>query len=159
MPTNQQINKIKLYSRASGQQRFIAGGVFLFIALFFGFLALGGWGKIDLDNWLGPCGFKQQYNLPCPSCGMTTSAIAFAKGQIFMSFYIQPAAGLLCTVFLISGILAFFIAAFGIYFSFLNHIFKEANIKYILLALIVIIAAGWAVTLARAIVENTSGKG
>ncbi len=84
---------------------------------------------------------------------MTTSAICFAQGQIFKSFYIQPAAGLLCTLFLISAVLAFLTAVFGIYFDFLNHI-KEIKLSYIILALMIIIAAAWAVTLARAIVEN-----
>lgn len=90
---------------------------------------------------------------------MTTSAVEFGKGRVVGSFYIQPAAGLFCTVLAISGILAFLTAVFGIYFSFFNHIFREANIKYIILALIIITAAGWAVTLARAIVENSAGKG
>jgi len=87
---------------------------------------------------------------------MTTSAICFAKGQIFKSFYIQPAAGLLCTVFVISAVLAFLTAVFGIYFHFLDHL-KEIKVRYIILALLIIIAAGWAVTLARAIVENRGG--
>lgn len=148
-----QQNKFKFYSKATRRQRLIAAGIFICIAAFFLILALAGWGKIDLDNWLGPCGFKQRYNLPCPSCGMTTSAICFAKGQILKSFYTQPAAGLLCTIFLISAVLAFLTAVFGIYFEFLNRI-KEIKVSYIILALLVIITAAWAVTLARAIVEN-----
>jgi len=87
---------------------------------------------------------------------MTTSAICFAKGQIFKSFYIQPAAGLFCTVFVISAVLAFLTAVFGIYFHFLDHL-KEIKVRYIILVLLIIIAAGWAVTLARAIVENRGG--
>lgn len=148
-----QQNKCKLYSKATRRQRLIAAGIFIFIAAFFAILALAGRGKVDLDYWLGPCGFEQRYHLPCPSCGMTTSAICFAKAQFFKSFYIQPAAGLLCTVILISAVLAFLTAVFGIYFEFLNRI-KKIRVAYIILALLIIIAAAWAVTLARAIVEN-----
>ena len=148
-----QQNKSRFYSKATRRQRLIAAGIFIFIAAFFTILALAGWGKIDLDSWLGPCGFKQRYNLPCPSCGMTTAAICFATGQVLKSFYIQPAAGLFCTIFLISAVLAFLTAVFGIYFEFLNRI-KKIKVAYIILALLIIIAAAWAVTLARAIVEN-----
>ncbi len=88
---------------------------------------------------------------------MTTSVVAFAQGKIFESFYIQPAAALLCCVLAVSALLAFFVAVFGVYFSFLNRFFTEVKIKYIILALIVIIAAGWAVTLARALAAKNQG--
>jgi len=84
---------------------------------------------------------------------MTTAAVCFAKGQVLKSFYTQPAAGLFCTIILISAVLAFLTAVFGIYFEFLNRI-KKLKVAYIILALLVIMAAAWAVTLARAIVEN-----
>jgi hypothetical protein len=80
--------------------------------------------------------------------------VAFAQGKIFESFYIQPAAALLCCLLTVSAFLAFFIAVFGVYFGFLNRFFTKVKIKYIILALIIIIAGGWAVTLARALVAN-----
>jgi hypothetical protein len=46
---------------------------------------------------------------------------------------------------------AFFIAVFGVYSGFINRIFTEIKIKHIILALIIITAAGWAVTLARSL--------
>lgn len=85
---------------------------------------------------------------------MTTSALTFVQGKIFESFYIQPTAALLCCIMVVVAFLAFLIAVFGVYFVFLRRFFTEVKIKHIILALIVIIAAGWAVTLARALAAN-----
>jgi len=82
---------------------------------------------------------------------MTTSALAFVRGKIFESFYIQPAGALMCCVLVIVAFFAFLIAVFGLYFRFLKRFFAEVKIKHIILALIVIVAAGWAVTLTRAL--------
>jgi hypothetical protein len=155
MRAGQQLNKPKIICRASFRQRLVAGVVFLLLAAFFGVLALAGHYKIGL--WPFPCGFKQRYNLPCPGCGITTSVVAFAQGKIFEAFYIQPAAALLCCILVVAAFLAFLIAVFGVYFSFINRFFAEVKVRYIVLALIVIIAAGWAVTLARAIAANSQG--
>jgi hypothetical protein len=155
MQTSQQISKPKIFYRASPRQRLSAAGVFLAMAAFFGFFALMGHYKIPL--WPFPCGFKQRYNLPCPTCGVTTSVKAFAQGKILESFYIQPAAAFLCCVLAVSASLALFIAVSGIYFDFLNRFFAEIKIKYIIFALIVIVAIGWAVTLARALAANNQG--
>ena len=154
MQASQQTNTAKFYHRATRRQRIIAGIICLFIVGFFGVLSLAGAGRINLSRWIGNCGFKQRYNLPCPSCSMTTAAITFVQGKIFQSFYDQPAAALLCVLLLISAFLAFLTACFGVYFSFIETIFCRANIKYIVLALLVILAAGWAVTLARALVAR-----
>jgi len=107
-----------------------------------------------MGRWLGYCGFKQRTGLPCPTCGMTTAMLAFAQGRILEAFYIQPACGLLCSVMVIAAILAFIIAVFGIYFRFIERFFMEVKLRYMILALIIIIAAGWAVTLARAVAAN-----
>jgi Na+/citrate or Na+/malate symporter len=152
MQENQQLSRPKIFSRASPRQRLTATGVFLVLAVFFGLFALAGHYKITLYPF--PCGFKQRYNLPCPTCGVTTSVIAFAQGKIFDSFYIQPAAALLCSILVVSAIFALFIAVSGIYFNFLNRFFAEIKIKYVIIALIVVIALGWAVTLTRALMEN-----
>jgi succinate dehydrogenase hydrophobic anchor subunit len=82
---------------------------------------------------------------------MTTSGIEFAQGKILESFNTQPAAALLCVLLVISAILAFLTTCFGVYFVFVDNFFSGRNIKYIILALLIIIAAGWAVTLARAL--------
>ncbi len=82
---------------------------------------------------------------------MTTSAFAFVRGKVFESFYAQPAAAILCCVLVVVGFLAFLVAVFGIYFRFVRRFFAEIKVRHIVLALIVVVAAGWAVTLARAI--------
>ena len=157
MQTSQQLNKPGIFFKASSRQRLVAALVCLVVIALFGLLWLAGAGTIDPDRWLNPCGFKQKYNLTCPTCGITTSAIAFAQGKIITSFYIQPAGALLCSVLAVSAFLAFTIAVLGVYFHFLERFFREIKIKYIILALIVIIAAGWAVTLARALAVKNQG--
>ena len=151
MKTSQQLNKPKFFCRASPHQRLIAAALCLFIICFFGVFALAGHYKVDMGRWLGYCGLKQRTGYPCPTCGMTTATIAFAQGKILEAFYIQPAAGLLCSIMIVGGIFSTFIAVFGVYFHFLQRFFEEFKIKYMILALLIIIAAGWAVTLARAL--------
>ena len=157
MQASQQLNKSKYFCRALLRQRVKAALVFLAVVAFFGLFWLAANGKIDIGRWLVPCGFKQKYGLPCPTCGMTTSVLAFVRGKVFGrdgAFYIQPAAALLCSVLVVVAFLAFLMAVFGVYFGFIKRFFAEAKIKYIILVLIIIIAAGWAVTLARALAAH-----
>jgi len=154
MQQNQQLNnKQKLFGYATNQQRIIAAVLFLGIAGTFGLSALAANDKIDISWWLRPCGFKQRFGLPCPTCGMTTSLLAFSQGKIIEAFYIQPAAGLFCSITVVVAFLALFTAVFGVYFEFIKHIFAKVKIRNIIIALLVIIAAGWAVTLARALAD------
>ena len=157
MQASQQLNKSKIFTRPSPRQRVRAGIVLLVLAVLFGLFGLMASGTIDPDRWLDPCGFKQRHNLPCPTCGMTHSILAFARGSVFESFYLQPAAALGCCVMIIAAFLALLTAVFGIYFRFLDSLFSEMKIKYVILTVIVIIAAGWAVTLARAVAANMRG--
>jgi len=149
MRISQQTNNAKFFQRATFRQRLTARLVFLGIAVLFTPLYLAAAGKLDIERWLNPCGFRQKYNLPCPTCGMTASALAFVQGKILEAFYIQPAAALLCCALIITAFLAFLIAVFGVYFSFLNRFFAEVKIKQVILAAIVIILAAWALTLAQ----------
>ncbi len=155
MQPNQLNNRQKIFSRATNQQRIVCAVVFLVIAGIFGIFALAANGKLNLGWWLGPCGFKQRWQLPCPTCGMTSSALAFSDGKIIEAFYIQPAAGLLCCILVVTAFLTLFTAAFGVYFEFIKRFFAKVKIRYIILALMVVIAAGWAVTLARALAANS----
>jgi hypothetical protein len=151
MQASQQSYKPKFFCRASFHQRIASAVVFSAVAASFGLAWLAATGKFDIGWWLGPCGLKQKYGLPCPTCGMTTSVMAFSQGKIFESFYIQPAAALLCCVLVVAAFLALFTAVFGVYFGFVKRFFTEVKIRHLILALIIIIAAGWAVTLARAL--------
>lgn len=152
MEASQQLNKDKFLYRASRHQRITAGIVFLVISALFGLLWLAADDRFDIGQLLGPCGFKQAYGLPCPTCGMTHSALTFAQGKILQSFYIQPAGALLYSALAVSAFFAFLIAVFGVYFGFLKRFFTKVKIKHIILAVIIIAIAGWAVTLARALV-------
>ena len=154
MEPSQQLNKSKVFTRASRRQRVRAGIVLLVLTALFGLIHLMATGRIDSDRWLDPCGFKQRYALPCPTCGMTTSVLAFARGRIFESFYIQPAAALACCVTVVAAFLALLAAVFGIYLCALDSLFSQIGLKHLILALIISIAAAWAVTLSRAIIDK-----
>jgi len=155
MEPSQQLNKPGIFSRALRRQRVRAGILLAVVAAIIGLIGLMATGRIDADRWLDPCGFKQRYGLPCPTCGMTTSVLAFARGRIFEAFYIQPAAALACCVMVIAAFLALLTAVFRIYFRFLDSLFSEMKLKYLILALIILIAAAWAVTLSRAIIHKS----
>jgi hypothetical protein len=105
---------------------------------------------IDIGLLVGPCGFKQRHALPCPTCGWTTSAVAFARGDIAESWYIQPAAALICSLLVVVGFFALLQAVFGIYSRVLSSFFKRVRVIYVVSAFVVVVLAGWAVTLARA---------
>ncbi len=148
MQTNQQLNESKFFCRASSRQRIVAALISLPLAAFFIYLAWAAHNKIDIYPY--PCGFKQNYDLPCPTCGMTTSALAFVRGEILQAFYIQPTAALLCAVLVILVFFTFLTAVFGIKCRF----FTKIKTKYVVLAVIVVVAAGWVVTLARILAAN-----
>jgi len=154
MSESQQQKETKVLSRASVKGRVIALVVFLLVVGLFAPLVLAANDKIDIERLLGLCGFKQRYGLPCPTCGITTAAIAFVSGRIFTAFYIQPAGALFCFILLVSAFLAFVTAVFGVYFAFLKRFFSEVRVKAIILTILAIIAAGWAVTLARALADG-----
>lgn len=143
-----------IFLKATRNQRLKAGLLFVGIASFFIFAGLAGQGVIDLSELFNPCGFRQRYNLTCPTCGMTTAAVEFAKGNVFEAIYIQPAAGIFCWVLAASGILAFITAVFGLYFRFIYRLTTRLKTRYIILVLLILVAGGWAVTLARIITGN-----
>lgn len=145
----QQINRPKIFVHILLRQRIIAGAVVILLVGTFAGLAVAAHYKIQLYPY--PCGFKQIYGLPCPGCGITTSALAFAQGRIFEAFYIQPAAAFLCCIMVIAVFLAFIMAVFGVNLMVLKKFFAKLKIKYIIFALFVIFMCGWAVTLSRAI--------
>ncbi|MBW8016602.1 MAG: DUF2752 domain-containing protein [Planctomycetes bacterium] len=153
MTSSQETKKEKLHARASIVYRIVAGCIFVVIVGFFVYMFLGARGVIDLRSEFGICGFKQSYGLPCPGCGWTTSTLAFVQGRIGQSLYIQPAAAVFCLGIAISGVFALLSAAFGIRFSFLDRPFGII-VKYFVLTVIIIVAGGWAVTLARAMADS-----
>ena len=149
-----QLIKSKIFCKAAFRQRVWAGVVFIFIAGLFYFLWLAGAGEIDIDRWVNPCGFEQKYGLPCPTCFVTRAAIKFIRGNVLDAFYIQPAGAFISFVLLVTAFLAFIASAFGVYFSFLKVFRAQLKIKYVILALVIVIAGGWAVTFSRAIINR-----
>lgn len=144
------VSKIR---RASAKERRIAALIASLIVLLFA--ALWGLQKIRFDFGLlfNPCGFKQRTGWPCPACGMTTSVLAFARGQIALSFYAQPAAALGCSVLVLIAFLASLIAVAGVYFKALDRFFEEVKPSRLAVGLLIVVSAGWAVTLARALAK------
>ena len=154
MQASQQFIKSKSLLRATPKQRVVAAAVCIAVVAFFSVFFIAGRYKVDMGFFMGRCGLKQNTGLPCPTCGMTTAMLAFSQGKIRQAFYIQPAAGFLCSVLVFAAILSFFISVFGIYFRFVQRFFTEVKLRYILLALLIIILSGWAVTFARALADK-----
>ena len=155
MSVNQHTNGIKCPKKLSISCRLIASGVFLAILMVFAFLWICSRGYVEPEIFLGVCGFKQHFQLPCVGCGITTSAIAFVSGNIVDSFYIQPAGGVLCTISAGIGVYSLLIAAFGVDFGLLRKFSFSKSWKYLLIAGIVVFTGGWAVTLARTIASRS----
>jgi len=154
MPISKQSNPEKICARPASRQRLKAGVVFCVIMVVFSFFFAVANGRINIGRFILPCGFKQQYGLPCPTCGMTTSILAFVRGRIFEAFYIQPAAAFLCCLLIVAAVWAFLIAVFAMPCGFITRCVSLCKFRYIVLVIIIIITGGWAVTLVRALVAG-----
>jgi len=143
-----------MFTRVSARQRLTASIVFFAIVGSFAALWLVGHYGITLYPF--PCGFKQRYGLPCPTCGMTHAVLAFARGHVIRSFYVQPAAAFFCLLAVAAAFFAFIVAAFGVYSPAFERQLASLKLRYIVAALVLIVAAGWAVTFARALADYGS---
>ena len=151
----QQDSRTKAIRRASARERKIAAIIAcVVIGAFVGLWLLQRVG-FDFGLLFPPCGLKMRTGLTCPTCGMTTAVLAFARGRVLTAFYLQPAAGLLCSTLIVAAFFAFLIAASGVYFAFLDRVFARVRIVHLVVGLLVILAAGWAVTLARALAARS----
>jgi hypothetical protein len=157
MQGRQPANVAGVVRRASARERRIAALIALSVAALFG----GLWGLerlgFDVGRLFNPCGFKQRTGWPCPACGMTTSVKAFARGEVVVAFKTQPAAGLLCSLLVGIAFLALLTGVSGVYFTVFDRFFHEVKVRYLLVGLLVILAAGWAVTLAQAFAAQRGG--
>ncbi|MHC4552711.1 MAG: DUF2752 domain-containing protein [Planctomycetota bacterium] len=154
--TNSQQAKSGKNQKLSFRARFISALVFVFIAAGIVILWAAANEYINLKYWLGICGFKQRTGLPCPGCGWTHAAQAFFTGHFFQAFTMQPAAVLFCIVAVLTAVFALHCAIFGINFDFLkSYLGSSSGISIVLIAAVVVILAGWAVTLIRTILENS----
>ncbi len=134
--------------------RVLSVAVLLIIVLFFTVMNLAENGFIKPAYVLGVCGFKQRYGLPCPGCGWTHSAQAFATGDVVRSFVIQPAAAFFCGLLLIIAILALHTLIFGVHSKLREILTNNRFWKYSLIGLASVVLLGWIVTLARSLASN-----
>jgi hypothetical protein len=155
MQQRQQVSGSKLIRRASVRERTVAALIVCAVVAGFGGLWLAQRVGFDFGVLFGPCGMKQRTGLPCPTCGMTTCVLAFARGSVLTAFYVQPAGAFLCSLLVVGTFFAFLAAVLGVYFGFFDRLRTELTVKYVVVGLLVILAAGWAVTLARAVTAQT----
>ena len=154
MCDSQQSNSVAAKIRPSVFQRIFALAIFVGVLGLFWLLHRGASGDIDLSRVLGICEFKRSYNMPCFACGMTTSALSFVSGDILGAFYIQPAGAIICFGLVIIGVFSLLIGVFGVNFRFLQRPLSPRSVRYFVISLLIILASGWAVTIARAISEG-----
>ncbi len=143
--------KSKWFIKSTRQDRITFFWVFVIIAFLFALFYLI---KADLLH-LGPaggCAFERNTGLPCPTCGWTRAISAFMDGKIIEAFYIQPGAAGGCIILAAIGFFSLLSTCLGVNFAFLPPA-RLWRLKYILLVIIIILAGGWAVTLARAIAK------
>jgi hypothetical protein len=138
----------------SVSSRLVALLVFLGLAGGGTVLWLSAQGTVDFGFWMGVCGFKQRYGLPCPGCGWTHATQMFLTGHPIRAFVIQPAAAFFCVAAAAAGIYALLIAVFGVEFAPLRHLFRAVGIKVVVLSAVIVILAGWGVTLSREILHR-----
>jgi hypothetical protein len=151
----QQVRGSKLLRRASVRERTVAALIVCAVVAGLGGLWLLQRVGFDFGVLFGPCGMKQRTGLPCPTCGMTTCVLAFARGEVLTAFYVQPAGAFLCSLLVAGAFFAFLTGVSGVYFGFFDRLGTELTVKYVVVGLLVILAAGWAVTLARAVATQT----
>lgn len=152
MPDNQKskTNNHKWFYKASASHRLghlaiVLAGLAIF-AIFYMVKA----DIIDPSWHSGPCVFKQTYGIPCPTCGMTTAVKLLFSGKLISAFYTQPGIVMFCLLVAVIAFFSLLSAVLGLNFSFLPPpgLWRGG---YIVLILLIIFAAGWAVTLARAL--------
>ena len=144
-------NKSKWFVKSTRQDRLTFLTVFAIIGLIFGIFYLVGQGFVSF-GLAGGCAFERNYGVPCPTCGWTRAISAFIQGKIIKAFYIQPAAAAGCLILVWTAFFSLLSAYLGVNFSFLPPV-RIWQLKYILFAALIILAAGWAVTLARAFAQ------
>ena len=128
-------------------------------------------GYVNTQKAFGICGWQQKYQLPCPTCGMTRSLVAFCDGDFLKSVYIQPTAGIMCGLLVIATGISVLELVFGPWKNYkidpdvtvkkqsrmarcldsfymgLNKIKKWQFVIFFLL----LVLGGWAVTMSRAL--------
>ena len=141
--------KSKWFIKSTRQDRVTFLSVFVIAGFLFVLFYLIKQGFLNIGPG-GGCAFERNFGLPCPTCGMTRAISTFMEGKIIKAFYIQPAAAAGCIILIWTAFFSLLSACSGVNFSFLPPV-RMWQLRYILLATLIILAAGWAVTLARAL--------
>lgn len=152
MAETEKSNKSKFYCKAQPEDRVGFLIVFAVISLVFGLCYLLADGKISFDSY-GGCAFERNYNLPCPTCGMTRSITAFMQGKVISSLVLQPAGGLGCIVLAIVAFFSLLSAMLGLNFSFLPPV-RIWQTGRITLAAAAVFVIGWAIMLTKAFIHK-----
>ncbi len=134
--------------------RLVAACIFAAVCLGFALLWAAEHNWVKLGPVLGVCGFKQRFGLPCPGCGWTHAAQAFVAGRIGEAFCLQPASAAFCIIALIVAFFALHAAVFGVELAPLRWARSPGGVKTLVIAIVIVILAGWFVTLAQAIAQK-----
>ena len=89
---------------------------------------------------LNPCQFLESTNLPCPSCGMTTSFAWFARGNLVASAYVQPMGAALAAITAASVWGGLYVALSG---RPAYRLLRLVPGRYYLLPLLALAVLGW----------------
>ncbi|MGA2915867.1 MAG: DUF2752 domain-containing protein [Sedimentisphaerales bacterium] len=144
-------NKSNWFYKSTKQDRITFLWVFVITIFLFVLFYLIKQGFINIAP-AGGCAFLRNTGLPCPTCGWTRAINAFMEGRIITAFYIQPGAAAGCIILAGMGVFSLLSAGLGVNFSFLPPV-RLWQLKYIVLTIIIILTAGWAVTIARALIQ------
>lgn len=148
------MKKQRIKFNSSISRRLSCGLIGLVIFLVFITFYLAGRGVVDTNEFFNPCQFQIDHKLPCPTCGMTRAFKAFSTGKILTAFYIQPAGGALCCLLLAMALWTSLITLTGINAGVIDYILTYNQWGYTIVIFIIILIAGWAVTLARAVAQQ-----
>jgi len=103
----------------------------------------GGWVWPMIPSSLTPvqaCPLKRMVALPCLSCGLTRSVVAFSHGDIIEAFLINPLGGLgvlLLSLFTLYSIVALLFRTRRLRFKFQNRFLKIAVHVGIVVAILI----------------------
>ncbi len=89
---------------------------------------------------LPPCGWVAGYDLPCPTCGMTTAFSLAARGSLWASFRVQPMGCLLAVGTAAVAVTCAYVAATG---SRLGHVLGARLTPRVVVALAALALVAW----------------
>jgi hypothetical protein len=89
---------------------------------------------------IAPCMFLTWFELPCPTCGMTTAFAHLARGQLFASLRAHPLGLPLFALTALTPVLALRHALRG---DSLAHVVERHRLDHVALGLALVLVATW----------------